>query len=173
MSRMKEPLSDGFVLLRCYQEGDVNEVYEAVRESIADLSPWFAWCDRGYSMETTRSFLRDRTEWWEKGEVHNFAITDHEKRAYCGGCLLNNINLDNRFANMAYWVRSSRRGGGIAPASARLVASYGFERLGLNRVEIVVAVDNIASIRVAEKADAKREGSCGTGYKSETTHMMR
>jgi ribosomal-protein-serine acetyltransferase len=55
-------------------------------------------------------------------------------------------------------VRSRWAGRGIATASARLVAGFGFEHLGLNRVEIVAAQENVASIRVAEKAGARKEG---------------
>ena len=72
--------------------------------------------------------------------------------------LLNNINRGDRFANLAYWVRSSWTSRGVATASSRLIAGFGFDHLGLNRVEIVVAKENLASIRVAEKAGAKREG---------------
>jgi ribosomal-protein-serine acetyltransferase len=151
-------LTDGFVLLRRYRDSDANAVYAAVRESISDLSPWFAWCHTGYSLEETKQFLEHQREWWREGRVYNFAITDAPSGAYLGGCLLNNINRGNRFANLAYWVRSGWTSRGVATASSRLVAGFGFEHLGLNRVEIVAAKENLASIRVAEKAGAKREG---------------
>jgi len=38
------------------------------------------------------------------------------------------------------------------------VARLGFAQLGLQRIEIIAAVDNLASQRVAEKAGAVREG---------------
>jgi hypothetical protein len=61
-------------------------------------------------------------------------------------------------ANLGYWVRTSATGHGVATRAARLVAQFGIEKIGLLRVEIVVAIGNIASMRVAEKAGAKREG---------------
>ena len=39
-----------------------------------------------------------------------------------------------------------------------LAARYAFEKVGLARVEIVIALANRASIRVAEKAGAHYEG---------------
>ena len=42
--------------------------------------------------------------------------------------------------------------------ATRLAARFGFEQLGLQRIEIVAAVDNLASQRVAEKAGARHEG---------------
>ena len=53
---------------------------------------------------------------------------------------------------------SSHRGEGFAGQAARLVAQFAMEHLGLVRVEIVVAVGNQASLRVAEKLTATREG---------------
>ena len=158
MNWMSIYLSNGFVHLRRYEKSDVHDLYEAVRESIIDLSPWFAWCDQGYTIADAERFIRDQQTWWEDGGVYNFAIIDKSTGTYCGGCLLNNINRGDRLANMAYWVRSSWTGKGLATASVKLVANYGFEQLGLNRVEIVVAKPNQASMRVAEKTGAKREG---------------
>jgi RimJ/RimL family protein N-acetyltransferase len=71
---------------------------------------------------------------------------------------LNQFNHDHNFANLGYWVRSDSTGRGIATASALLAAHLGFEDLGLHRIEIVAAVENVASRKVAEKTKAKREG---------------
>jgi len=72
---------------------------------------------------------------------------------------LNNINPENRKrVNLGYWVRTDRTGQGVAVAATRLLAKWGFGVLKLNRIEIVVAVDNARSLRVAEKAGAKKEG---------------
>jgi RimJ/RimL family protein N-acetyltransferase len=75
-----------------------------------------------------------------------------------GGCGINDIGEDKSRANLGYWVRSDRTGQGIAPAAAKLLAKWGFEALGLKRIEIVVAVENARSLRAAEKTGAKREG---------------
>jgi RimJ/RimL family protein N-acetyltransferase len=155
---MNNSLTDVFVLLRRYQDTDIDEIFNAVRESIVDLSPWLEWCDESYTMEDAEQFIRNQSIWWKEGKIYNFAITDYETRTYCGGCLLNDINRKHRYGNLAYWVRSSRAGEGIATAASKLVANYGFEHLGLNRVEIVIALENTASIRVAEKIGATREG---------------
>jgi len=56
-------------------------------------------------------------------------------------------------------VRTSQLGQGTATAVTLLLAQFAFNELALNRVEIVVAKNNIASIRVAEKAGALQEGT--------------
>ena len=67
-------------------------------------------------------------------------------------------NRVHNFANLGYWVRSSRVGQGVATAATRLAAQFGFEELKFTRIEIVAATGNVGSLRVAEKAGARREG---------------
>jgi RimJ/RimL family protein N-acetyltransferase len=62
------------------------------------------------------------------------------------------------FCNLGYWIRSSRHGEGIAGRSAKLAARFAFEKVKLIRTEIVIAVGNEASRRVAEKIGAHYEG---------------
>jgi len=71
---------------------------------------------------------------------------------------LSSIHPIYRFCNLGYWVRNSCRGQGIAGRGALLTARFAFETLGLIRVEIVIAVGNHASLRVAEKIGAHDEG---------------
>ena len=61
-------------------------------------------------------------------------------------------------ANLGYWVRTSRAGEGIATEAAKLIARYGFEKLGFQRIEIVVPTGNLPSLRIAEKLGSVREG---------------
>ena len=46
----------------------------------------------------------------------------------------------------------------MASSATLQLAHFGFDTLELQRIEIVVAVNNSASIRVAEKVAATREG---------------
>jgi RimJ/RimL family protein N-acetyltransferase len=73
-------------------------------------------------------------------------------------CSLSSIHSIYHFCNLGYWVRTSCHGQGIAGRAAKLAACFAFEHLGLIRVEIVIAVGNQASIRVAEKIEAHDEG---------------
>lgn len=74
-----------------------------------------------------------------------------------GCCGINHVNQVDRFANLGYWIRSSRTGVGIAAHAVRILADWTFANTALNRLEIVVAVGNLRSQRVAEKSGAIRE----------------
>jgi RimJ/RimL family protein N-acetyltransferase len=151
-------LTDGIVAIRRYREGDAEHLYEAVRESIAEASLWLSWCHEGYSIQESRDFVATRNVRSQGDEWYSFVIIDQASGRFLGGVGLNFINRVHQFANLGYWVRTSAAGRGVATRATRLAARFGFAELGLNRIEIVAAVDNIASQRVAERAGAVREG---------------
>ena len=151
-------LTDGSILLRPYRLSDAEPVYEAVRESLPELSVWLPWAHLDYSIEESRTWIALCAEMWAKGTEFNFAIFGKQNDTFLGGCGLNQVDLANHFANLGYWVRSKRTGKGIATAAALLVARFGFDKLGLNRIEIGAATRNSASLRVAEKIGANRQG---------------
>jgi RimJ/RimL family protein N-acetyltransferase len=55
-------------------------------------------------------------------------------------------------------VRTSALKTGVATAASRLCARYAFETLDLDRLEILVAIGNAASQRLAEQLGAVPEG---------------
>jgi RimJ/RimL family protein N-acetyltransferase len=151
-------LTDGRIRIRPCRPDDADAILAAVRESLTELSQWVPWCPPDYSMAHCKPWLESRAAAWAKGEEYDFVIVDPRGGILLGGCGLYDINRTHNFGNLGYWVRTSRTGQGIAPAAVGLLARYGFEELGFSRIEIVVAVGNKASQRVAEKAGAVREG---------------
>ena len=151
-------LTDGFVLLRPYRLTDVNDLFEAASESIPEMSFWMPWCHPDYSIEESRAWVKERPEKWSQGTAYDFVVTDATSGRYLGGCGINGINRDIGFANLGYWVRTSQTKKGIATAATLLLARFAFSELKLNRVELVIGVNNVASLRVAEKVRATREG---------------
>ncbi len=120
--------------------------------------PWMPWAHEGYSLDESRKFLDSCARNWAEGTAYEFAILSALDGTYLGGCGLNHLNTIDRWANLGYWVRSSKAGQGIATKAATLLIPYGFNELKLNRIEIVVATGNKASQRVARKCGAKKEG---------------
>lgn len=144
------------VVIRPFTEGDADMLFDAVCESRAEVSQWMAWCTPGYSLEHAASFIRASIAGRATGSSYDFAVFDvHGEFAGC--CGVNHINAIDKFANLGYWSRTSMTGRGVAPAAARAVAAWAFANTDLNRLEIVAAVGNLRSQRVAEKAGALRE----------------
>lgn len=149
---------NGSLMVRPCQPTDAGPVYEAVRESIKELSPWMPWCHRGYSIEDSRTWLGSRPDTWQRGMEYDFLIADRSDGHPLGICGLNNLDRENRLANLGYWIRTGSARQGVATAGIPLVARFGFEELNLNRIEIIVATGNIPSQGLATKIGATREG---------------
>jgi RimJ/RimL family protein N-acetyltransferase len=151
-------LSKTNVHIRPYQPDDAPQVYQAVQESLEEVSLWLPDLNPELTLEEIRAYIRVQPERRAEKMAFNFAIVDKQAGTFLGGCGLTLINWLHRFANLYYWVRSSHTGQGIASSATLLLAKYGFDELGLQRIEIIVAVDNAASLRVAEKVGAVQEG---------------
>jgi ribosomal-protein-serine acetyltransferase len=155
---MRTELLAGALLIRPFRATDIDAVYEAARESINEVSPWLPWCHPAYSKEENSVFILSRDEAWRNEDEYSFGVFDSETGAFFGGVGLNQIKRMYQMANLGYWVRTSCAGRGVASTAARRVARFGFEELGLQRIEIIVAVGNMGSQRVAVKTGARREG---------------
>ncbi len=155
---MRTELSNDVVKIRRYCADDVPLLFEAARESTNEMLAWLSWCHPNYTVEESRSFVLSAETAWNQKTGFGFAVFDVGSNLFLGGVGLNQINRKHNFANLGYWVRSSQTGRGVATAATLLAAEFGFEDLGLNRIEILTAIGNAASGRVAEKVGAKKEG---------------
>ena len=158
LDRKRIELTDGNILLRSYRTSDVNELFQAVRESIKEMSPWLPFAHENYSIKESKDWIKRRPQEWKRGIIYDFGIFDTHDGDLIGGCGLNELDNRNGRANLGYWVRTSYTGRGVAVAATKLLAKWSFEVLKLKRIEISVATGNQRSLRVAEKVGAKREG---------------
>ena len=55
-------LTSGSILVRPYQLGDVDTMYEAIPESIVELSIWIPWFHPSYSKEDSRAWIESQTD---------------------------------------------------------------------------------------------------------------
>jgi RimJ/RimL family protein N-acetyltransferase len=149
-------LTDEDILLRPFRLDDAPHLSCAVCESLKELKPWMSWARDDYSERTARDYIAIARARWEEHTFYAFAIV--RANEILGACTLSSIHSIYRFCNLGYWVRTSCHGQGIAGRAAKLVARFAFQRLGLIRVEIVIAVGNHASLRVAQKIGAHDEG---------------
>jgi ribosomal-protein-serine acetyltransferase len=151
-------LTDGLLLLRPPRPADASAITEAVRASLPELHPWMDWATDAYDENTARRWLEFTYLGWAHASRFQFAITDALTGQYIGGCGVDGINLKSRCCNLGYWVRTSRTRQGLALRAVCLAARFAFETVGVVRVEIVIAVPNLPSQRVAQKAGATFEG---------------
>lgn len=144
------------ITIRRYRRSDAGLLLEAARESTEQVFPWLPWCHPSYSLDHCHAWLEHAETTWQRNAEFNFAIVDDNQR-FLGGCGLNHISPEHRVANLGYWVRTSATRKGVATTAVGQLEHYAFTETNLARVEIIVAVGNAPSLRVAEKSGALKE----------------
>jgi RimJ/RimL family protein N-acetyltransferase len=146
-------LSNDVVTLRTPVRADAPAVAAAVQASLEAIQPWMPWATDDYGIGHAMAWITGELE----PDAVGFVIVDDDGQIV-GSCGLNGFDVLNLRANLGYWLRPDRTGRGYATAATRLVAAHGFDRLDLQRIEIIMSVENEPSRRVAERAGALHEG---------------
>jgi len=144
--------------LRFPETADAEPILEAARETLPELCRWMSWCHLEYSLADASKWISSQEPVREAGGAFEFVMIDPRDRLL-GCCGINGVNRENRFANLGYWVRTAESRRGVAVNAVKLLADWVFQHTDLERLEIVAAVGNEASQRVADKAGALREGT--------------
>jgi RimJ/RimL family protein N-acetyltransferase len=148
-------LSDGVLVLDAFTLRDVAAHVAAEDEEHARR---FGWYPKRSTDETVRiAILRWQKQWRSQGRTRAFAAREASGQKLVGGC---EIRLRNHgIAEMSYWTFPAHRGRGLAVRSVRLASDYAFSQLAVERIELYVEPDNLASRAVARKAGFVEEGT--------------
>ena len=142
-----------------------SDVHEAFVECGQELYETGMIPQPRFSITEVESNIKNFLELWENDDTYLFHVVDTVTNQFVGNSLLNRVNRRHQTANLSYWIRTSSTRQGIATKAACLVARYGFEELGLQRIELVISKDNTPSLRVAKKLGAIREGLLRNGLR--------
>jgi [ribosomal protein S5]-alanine N-acetyltransferase len=114
---------------------------------------------------TTDAAYDKKVNWFKKGfSVHQkpfvkFQLIDRSTDEIIGACGFHNWFEEHKRSEFGYdlYREEHKRKGFMTEAATRIIA-YGFETLGLNRIEACVGPSNIASQKVLQKLNFKEEG---------------
>ena len=139
-------LANAQLVIRPFEAGDADEFVRAAHESIETVGKWMGWCSPSFSRESA-------LEWFASCDLERAAGRAFDMGIFCattgqllGGAGINQLSPHHRYGNIGYWVR---QGCGIARQAVALLRDFGFQQLGLFRLEIVMGVGNNASKAVA------------------------
>ena len=102
-------------------------------------------------------FIARQAPDWAAGRRAVWAITQRDGGALVGAVGLH-FALVHHKAEVGYWIAAPAWGRGIATEAVRRVIAFGFDDLGLYRLDAQHYVENPASGRVMAKAGMRREG---------------
>jgi [ribosomal protein S5]-alanine N-acetyltransferase len=109
-----------------------------------------------YTDADAKDWIRQQPLAYGEGKAINFAITRPDG-TLCGSIGLG-LSIQFNLAELGYWIGRPFWGQGYATESAAALIAFGFDRLGLNRINATHFGDNPASGRVMEKLSMMREG---------------
>lgn len=148
-----EPLIDGPTVLRPWRDSDAAAVTAACQDP--EIARWTRVPDN-YTEADARAFLLYRHDAVLAGEAAPFAVVSADDRLL-GSVALIGIDWPHLRGEVGYWLAREARGQGHATRAVRLICAWGFDALGLERLALKAATENLASQQVAERSGFTRE----------------
>jgi len=148
-------------VLRPFRESDADAVVEGCTDPLT--RHWLTHLPDPYTTAEALSFIRGREEAHASGRGVHWAVADPDTDACIGAFGLNDIDQSTGTAELGYWVHPGARGRGVATEAARLIVRHTLipvddGGLGLRRLTLRAAAQNVASQRVAERAGLRPAG---------------
>ena len=148
-------LEAGTVTLRRPEVRDVPAVLECFNDP--DVARWFGVAQPWTAADALRYVTVEVPAWWARGEEVVFAVVG-PGYAYQGSVDLRLLGTDPAAGEVGFFVAPWARGQGYATTALTALCRWGFEALGLERIQWRAEVGNDASRRVAQKAGFTMEG---------------
>lgn len=150
-----EPLLDGTTALRPWRDSDIPAIVDACQDP--DIVRWTRVPEQ-YGEVNARMYLMQRYDSTHAGATAPYAIVDadDDERLF-GSISLMRIAWEHARAEVGYWLAPDARGQGHATRALWLISAWGFETLGLERIDLLAATGNPGSQRVAERGGYTRE----------------
>jgi RimJ/RimL family protein N-acetyltransferase/uncharacterized protein (DUF952 family) len=145
----------GVVTLRPPQTGDAEALFPLIfNTGVTDTISW----DGPESMEGFRNSLAYLAREVSTGKQHFFVIVEESSGNPIGSADIRPYQ-DTYRSDVGLWIGKAYQDKGYGTSVVRQLVDYGFERLGLEKIEATVFVGNWASRRVFEKNGFQLEGS--------------
>jgi len=148
------PLSDGVIALRAFRANDAPAITAACQDP--EIRRRIPIIPVPYTESDARRFILMTLQAWHDGTSCEFAIVDPATDQYLGSVGLH-LGPNPRRHAIGYLVAPWARRRGVATRAVRLVARWGFERFGIQRLSLWTLPGNVASQGVAEKTGFRFE----------------
>jgi len=166
-----EPMTADGLVLRRPRPGDAALVHRGshdplVREFLQAVVPHLDTAAAAKWLAEVPPML------WETGRAAYFALEDAASGEPVGWAELVNPDPVRECAEVAVWLLPEHRRLRTAKAALRLVCRFGFERIGLCRLEAFAAADNMPSQLTGAAIGFRRAGYRPALFRSSRTHRL-
>lgn len=134
---------------------DTDDMYSYAHR--ADVTRYLTWNPHP-NKNYTREYLEYISTRYVSGEFYDWAIIEKKSRHMIGTCGFTRFDFHSNGAEVGYVLNPQYWGQGYAPEALRAVMDFGFDEIGLVRIEAKYMEGNTASRRVMEKVGMTYEG---------------
>ena len=131
-------------------------LFERVDHNRNHVRTWLPWVDAMQSVEHFQQFIRAARAREEAGQERSWSIFYHGVLA--GRIGIHYINQQNKQGSVGYWLGQEFEGKGIVTQACEGVIGYGFNDLGLHRIELKCGTGNNRSAAVPQRLGFTNEG---------------
>lgn len=144
------------LILRKMQRSDAGDMFEYASDTA--VTEFLTW-DVHPNVRFTANYLSFLQSKYKSGEFFDWAVTLRTTGKMIGTCGFTRFNFPAYSAEIGYVLNPRFWGRGVAAEAAARVVSFGFEYLGLNKIEAKCMQGNRQSRRVMEKLGMTYEGT--------------
>lgn len=141
--------------LRPVQAGDVADIFAFTSNPVG--KEYLSW-EAHPNIEKTKGFVEYLLQKADKAEPVQWVIELLEEKKVIGITGFVDYQSVHNRGEIAYLLSPDYGGKGYMTEANAAVVKYGFERIGLMRIQAKAEVDNIASQKVLEKIGMSEEG---------------
>ena len=163
------------LLIRCPRPGDGVVVHTSVLESLAALRKFPAslpWAMEEPTVEASEKFCCDGSASYDLGTNMPMLVFLKGDNVHVGNVGLHDFSWQVPKCEIGFWGRSTYSGRGLITEAVQAVTSFGFDRLGMRRIEALPDEDNRSSCRLCERAGYELEGTLKS-YRAWTDRIPR
>ena len=143
------------LLLRPFIESDIESVFRGL--SHPDIIKHYG-VSFG-SLEATKEQMDWFADLEKKGTGMWFAVCSLDNKTFYGAGGLNDLSKEHKKAEIGFWLLTDYWGKGIMTEAMPLICNYGFDKLGLHRIEGFVESNNTNCKNAMAKLDFLHEGT--------------
>ncbi len=147
---------DENISLEMLEEIHAESLFNIVFDNREYLREWLPWVDSMQTVSNFKNYISDSKKRATDKTDFGFAIVIDKN--IVGRIGMHHINQQNKIGEIGYWLADGMQGKGIVTKCCTAIAKFGFNELGLNRIEIKCGVGNHRSRAIAEKLKFKEEG---------------
>lgn len=131
-------------------------IFELLQNSRPYLEQWIPWVGKTRTMEDLDAFIKEARMFNVGGQKFNAMI--FEENDFLGMIGMPRIDKVNKKAELGYWLKEEAQGKGIIRRCMPKILSHAFRQMDINRLELIIGVENVKSRATAIHSGFKEEG---------------